>query len=212
MDTACNKHAHTVNRLLNILIAIMLLITSAACQTTNTVSQEEYNKLQRENVELKQQEKDKELEALKKERDELKEKIEQDKQARLSNRVADLENKLQEARNETKEAKQAAKAAQNASTANRQPNPPASNSGNVYVGSYSDGTGVYLLPSSVYVTNRSPYNFSCTVKAGGSSLNYVFYSANGTPYYRNNEGYEGQVFGGQSPVAASIYRYVISNY
>ena len=80
----------------------------------------------------------------------------------------------------------------------------------VYVGSYSDGTPVYL--QSVNIESRNPYRFSCRVRAGYDRLNYYFYPYNGSPYYRNNEGYEGYVFGGSSPVAANIYRYVVANY
>ena len=82
----------------------------------------------------------------------------------------------------------------------------------VYVGSYSDGTSVYLLTESVYINSRSPYNFTCRVRAGYDYLHYSFYPYNGSPYYRNSEGYEGYVNGGQSPVAASIYRYVVNNW
>lgn len=84
--------------------------------------------------------------------------------------------------------------------------------GEVYVGSYSDGTSVYLLTHTVYVRSRSPYSFECRVRAGGDYLNYSFYPSGGSPYYRNSEGYSGYVFGGNSPVAASIYRYVTANY
>ena len=85
----------------------------------------------------------------------------------------------------------------------------------VYVGSYSDGSGVWLMPDTVYISSRSPYSFTCTVHVGsvrGDALNYSFYPYNGSPYYRNSEGYSGYVHGGQSPVAANIYRYVVNNW
>ena len=82
----------------------------------------------------------------------------------------------------------------------------------VYVGSYSDGTSVYLLTETVNIRSRSPYNFTCRVRAGYDYLSYSFYPYNGSPYYRNSEGYEGYVNGGQSPVASSIYRYVVNRW
>ena len=82
----------------------------------------------------------------------------------------------------------------------------------VYVGNYSDGTAVYLLTNTVYINSRNPYNFTCRVRAGRDYLDYRFYPYNGSPYYRNSEGYEGYVNGGQSPVASDIYRYVVNNF
>ena len=82
----------------------------------------------------------------------------------------------------------------------------------VYVGAYSDGTPVYLLTHKISIRSHSPYRFACIVRAGGDYLNYSFYPYNGSPYYRNSDGYSGYVFGGLSPVAASIYRYVTNNY
>ena len=35
-----------------------------------------------------------------------------------------------------------------------------------YVGTYSDGTAVYLLTHTVIVESRSPYRFTCTIRAG----------------------------------------------
>lgn len=88
---------------------------------------------------------------------------------------------------------------------------PSTANAEVYVGNYSDGTAVYLV--SVSIHSRNPYNFHCRVRDSNYIyLNYHFYPRGGSPYYRNNEGYEGYVFGGQSPVAANIYRYVINNY
>lgn len=82
----------------------------------------------------------------------------------------------------------------------------------VYVGAYSDGTPVYLLTHKISILSHSPYRFACIVRADGDYLNYSFYPYNGSPYYRNSDGYSGYVFGGSSPVAASIYRYVTNNY
>ena len=82
----------------------------------------------------------------------------------------------------------------------------------IYVGNYSDGTPVYFLPQTLGIESYSPWRFYCTVRAGRDYLNYNFYPYNGSPYYRNSEGYSGYVFGGQSPVAANIYRHVINNY
>ena len=82
----------------------------------------------------------------------------------------------------------------------------------VYVGNYSDGTSVYLLTESVNIRSRSPYNFTCIVRAGYDYLNYSFFPLNGSPYYKNSEGYEGYVNGGNSPVASNIYRYVVNRW
>lgn len=82
----------------------------------------------------------------------------------------------------------------------------------VYMGTYSDGTNAYLLTESVYLKSRNPYTFDCTIVYSGVSLYYSFYPLNGSPYYRNSEGYQGYVFGGQSPVASNIYRYVVNHW
>lgn len=84
--------------------------------------------------------------------------------------------------------------------------------GEVYMGNYSDGSAVYLLTQSVSIRSYRPYTFTCTVRAGYDYLNYSFYPVNGSPYYRNSEGYEGYVNGGQSPVASNIYSYVVRNW
>ena len=81
-----------------------------------------------------------------------------------------------------------------------------------YVGTYSDGTSAYLLTQSVNIQSRRPYTFTCTVRYTGNYLYYSFFPVNGSPYYRNSEGYEAYVFGGESPVAANIYRYVTNNF
>ena len=82
----------------------------------------------------------------------------------------------------------------------------------IYMGNYSDGSAVYFLPQSLGIESYRPLRFYCTVRAGRDYLNYSFYPRGGSPYYRNSEGYEGYVFGGQSPVAANIYRHVLNNY
>ena len=84
--------------------------------------------------------------------------------------------------------------------------------GEVYMGNYSDGSSVYLLTHTVSIRSYSPYSFTCRVRAGYDYLNYNFYPRNGSPYYRNSEGYEGYVNGGASPVASNIYRYVVNNW
>ena len=89
---------------------------------------------------------------------------------------------------------------------------PSAEAAHVYVGTYSDGTNAYLVTESVYVKSRSPYTFTCTIVYSGVSLHYSFYPVNGSPYYRNSEGYQGYVFGGQSPVAANIYTHVVNHW
>ncbi len=74
----------------------------------------------------------------------------------------------------------------------------------VYVGTYSDGTPVYLLDDSLAGGGS---NFTCRVRAGYDYLRYHFFMRGGSPYYTNSEGYEGYVYGGQSPVAAAIWEY-----
>lgn len=83
----------------------------------------------------------------------------------------------------------------------------------VYVGTYSDdGSDAYIMTQSIHISSRTPYTFTCTIKATGDLLKYKFYPKNGKPYYENSEGYHAFVFGGQSPVAENIYRYVTTNY
>ena len=89
---------------------------------------------------------------------------------------------------------------------------PSAEAAYVYVGTYSDGTNANLVTESVYIRSRRPYTFTCTVVYSGISLHYSFYPVNGSPYYRNSEGYEGYVFGGQSPVASNIYTYVVNHW
>ena len=82
----------------------------------------------------------------------------------------------------------------------------------VYVGSYSDGTAVYLLTQTVTERNYSDsVRYWCTVRAGSDYLDYEFWagaSDSWTWYYRNSEGYSGRVYDGSSPVAAAICNYV----
>ena len=84
--------------------------------------------------------------------------------------------------------------------------------GEVYVGSYSDGTAVYLLTDSIRYPRNTSYEFVCTVRAGGDYLDYGFERLGGRVSYRNSEGYHGYIDDGASPVAASIYRYIKNNY
>lgn len=81
----------------------------------------------------------------------------------------------------------------------------------VFVGSYSDGSKVYLLTNTVVIKNYRPYTFNCRVRAGREYLNYYFFPRNGSPYYRNSEGYEGFV-NEYSPVADNIYSYVVHHF
>ena len=87
----------------------------------------------------------------------------------------------------------------------------------VYVGSYSDGSSVYLLTDTV---NRKPggadYIYTCRVRAGRDYLNYEFWLARYDSrtvdwVYKNSEGYSGKVYDGSSPVAASILNYMRNN-
>ncbi len=79
----------------------------------------------------------------------------------------------------------------------------------VYVGSYSDGTAVYLLTETIdrggpgsRLRNTS-WSLFCTVRAGNDYLDYWF---EGTDYV-NSEGYRGNINDGSSPVARAIYNY-----
>ena len=81
-----------------------------------------------------------------------------------------------------------------------------------YMGTYSDGTDAYLLSETVRVYDYAPLEFKCTVFYGSNNyLYYRFYNVNGRPYYSNSEGYHAYVFGGESPIAANIYRFVRDN-
>ena len=81
-----------------------------------------------------------------------------------------------------------------------------------YMGTYSDGSDAYLLSETVSIFDYAPLRFKCTVFYGDTYIYYRFFQRNGSPYYRNSEGYEAYVFGGESPVAANIYRFVSNNW
>lgn len=89
---------------------------------------------------------------------------------------------------------------------------PSAEASDYYIGTYGDGTNAFLVTQSISISSYRPYTFTCTVKYAGNYLYYSFFPSNGNPYYRNSEGYEGYVFGGSSPVAANIYRFVVNNY
>ena len=74
----------------------------------------------------------------------------------------------------------------------------------VYVGSYNDGTKVYILTDTI---KRNAGNFTCTVRAGRDQLHYHFDGQN----YSNSEGYYGNINDGKSPVALTIYDYCMNN-
>jgi len=85
----------------------------------------------------------------------------------------------------------------------------------VYVGTYSDGSAVYLLTETIRHSN----GYICTVRAGGDYLDYQFYYVRGLRgvggghwEYFNSEGYSGSVYDGSSPVAAAILNYIENNY
>ena len=80
-----------------------------------------------------------------------------------------------------------------------------------YVGTYSDGTDVYILTETVQNKSfRSGNGWACTVRAGRDYLNYSFYLDGQQRYrlYENSEGYHGKVYDGSSPVAAAILDYM----
>jgi len=81
----------------------------------------------------------------------------------------------------------------------------------VYVGSYSDGTAVYILTETIGQVGGGRW-CGCRVRAGRDYLDYSFYHNNGNPTYENSEGYKGYCFDGSSPVAAAIWRYIQENY
>jgi hypothetical protein len=89
---------------------------------------------------------------------------------------------------------------------------PTAEASDYYIGTYSDGTNAFLVTESVSISSRWPYTFTCTVKYAHNYLYYSFYPVKGSPYYRNSEGYHDYVYGGSSPVAENIYRFVVNNY
>ena len=79
----------------------------------------------------------------------------------------------------------------------------------VYVGSYSDGTAVYLLTDSIRSNGRQGVqDYTCKVRAGRDYLFYDYWYGNNGWEYSNNEGYSGKVYDGSSPVAAAILDYI----
>lgn len=81
--------------------------------------------------------------------------------------------------------------------------------GEIYVGSYSDGTAVYLLTQTAKSNGRQGIkDYTCRVRAGRDYLFYHFWYENTGWEYDNNEGYSGKVYDGSSPVAASICDYL----
>ena len=79
----------------------------------------------------------------------------------------------------------------------------------VYVGSYSDGTAVYLLTDSIKSNGRQGVqDYTCRVRAGRDYLFYHFCYTNYGWEYDNSEGYRGYVYDGSSPVAAAILNYI----
>ena len=81
-----------------------------------------------------------------------------------------------------------------------------------YVGSYSDGSAVYLITESVrYHSAGRAGAWECSVRAGRDYLNYQFWVEDTGWQYSNSEGYHGFVYDGSSPVAAAILNYLRSN-
>ena len=80
----------------------------------------------------------------------------------------------------------------------------------VYMGSYSDGTAVYLLTESIQQVGGYRW-CGCKVRAGYDYISYSFYHNFGNPTYENSEGYKGYCFDGSSPVAAAIWNYIQNN-
>ena len=80
----------------------------------------------------------------------------------------------------------------------------------VYVGTYSDGTAVYLLTETIRGHSWRDL-FYCRVRAGYDYLDYEFRHNAGNPTYRNSEGYSGYCYDGSSPVAATIYNYILNH-
>ncbi len=73
----------------------------------------------------------------------------------------------------------------------------------VYVGSYNDGTKVYVLTDTIKFNGG---NFTCTVRAGQDQLHYRFDGQN----YSSSEGYHGNIHDGNSPVELAIYNYCMN--
>ena len=83
----------------------------------------------------------------------------------------------------------------------------------VYVGSYSDGTAVYLLDETIKERNYSnSVRYWCTVRAAQDYIDYEFWAgsnSSSTWYYKNSEGYSGAVYDGSSPVATAILNHIL---
>lgn len=84
----------------------------------------------------------------------------------------------------------------------------------VYVGSYSDGTAVYILTETIskkHYTNGE-FLYTCRVRAGRDYLDYTFGGNDNqddmATWYKNSEGYSGGVFTSNSPVARAIFMYI----
>ena len=85
----------------------------------------------------------------------------------------------------------------------------------VYVGSYSDGTPVYVLTETIFTTSDEERGGSfgtsgggCRVRAGRDYLDYRFWTESDGVHYRNSEGYYGRINDGSSPVAKAIFNYI----
>ena len=90
---------------------------------------------------------------------------------------------------------------------------PKAEAAEVYVGSYSDGTAVYLLTETIRSNGRQGVqDYTCQVRAGSDYLRYHFWYENSGWKYSNNEGYSGYCYDGSSPVAAGICNYLRNNY
>ena len=82
----------------------------------------------------------------------------------------------------------------------------------VYVGSYSDGSAVYLLTETVQKSRGGVSGgnvYKCRVRAGRDYLNYEFWlgrTNSGTVdwAYENSEGYRGLAYDGSSPVGGDF--------
>ncbi|MBR6012633.1 MAG: hypothetical protein IK062_02480 [Selenomonadaceae bacterium] len=78
----------------------------------------------------------------------------------------------------------------------------------VFVGSYSDGTPVYIDTETIGMEPVGAGYYFCTVRAGNDYLNYEFWAESAVWKYKNSEGYHGFVYDGSSPVAANILNYI----
>ena len=83
----------------------------------------------------------------------------------------------------------------------------------VYVGTYSDGTAVYLLTQTVqkFAAGRAGA-YECDVRAGRDYIHYRFEADSEGWHYRNSEGYRDYIHNGRSPIAENILNFLRSNY